>query len=214
MATAVRSNLLSTAPTEGLHTDSSNTGVGKSCLLLRFTEDSFTPSFITTIGIDFKIRTLELDGKRVKLQIWDTAGQERFRTITTVYYRGAMGIMLVYDVTDQKSFDDIKTWFGQVEQHASEDVNRILVANKCDVPPSERAVSFEQGKQLADSIGVPFVEASAKTNVGVEEAFLSVARSIMHRLQAAGGAGNESQAASAVKLDSGGSGGGIKSRCC
>lgn len=73
--------------------------------MLRFSEDSFTPSFITTIGIDFKIRTIDLDGKRVKLQIWDTAGQERFRTITTAYYRGAMGILLVYDVTDEKSFN-------------------------------------------------------------------------------------------------------------
>lgn len=79
--------------------------MGKSCCLLRFSEDSFTPSFITTIGIDFKIRTIELDGKRVKLQIWDTAGQERFRTITTAYYRGAMGILLVYDVTDKRSFE-------------------------------------------------------------------------------------------------------------
>lgn len=82
-----------------------DSGVGKSCCLLRFSEDSFTPSFITTIGIDFKIRTIDLDGKRVKLQIWDTAGQERFRTITTAYYRGAMGILLVYDVTDRKSFE-------------------------------------------------------------------------------------------------------------
>ena len=82
-----------------------DSGVGKSCCLLRFSEDSFTPSFITTIGIDFKIRTIDLDGKRVKLQIWDTAGQERFRTITTAYYRGAMGILLVYDVTDERSFN-------------------------------------------------------------------------------------------------------------
>lgn len=82
-----------------------DSGVGKSCCLLRFSEDSFTPSFITTIGIDFKIRTIELDGKKVKLQIWDTAGQERFRTITTAYYRGAMGILLVYDVTDERSFN-------------------------------------------------------------------------------------------------------------
>jgi Ras-related protein Rab-8A len=85
-----------------------DSGVGKSCCLLRFSEDSFTPSFITTIGIDFKIRTIELDGKRVKLQIWDTAGQERFRTITTAYYRGAMGILLVYDVTDERSFNSRK----------------------------------------------------------------------------------------------------------
>jgi small GTP-binding protein len=85
--------------------------VGKSCCLLRFSEDSFTPSFITTIGIDFKIRTIDLDGKRVKLQIWDTAGQERFRTITTAYYRGAMGILLVYDVTDEKSFNSMAVWY-------------------------------------------------------------------------------------------------------
>lgn len=84
--------------------------MGKSCCLLRFSEDSFTPSFITTIGIDFKIRTIDLDGKRVKLQIWDTAGQERFRTITTAYYRGAMGILLVYDVTDRKSFDSMSSF--------------------------------------------------------------------------------------------------------
>ncbi|KAL5130223.1 Ras-related protein RABE1a [Glycine soja] len=82
-----------------------DSGVGKSCLLLRFSDGSFTTSFITTIGIDFKIRTIELDGKRIKLQIWDTAGQERFRTITTAYYRGAMGILLVYDVTDEASFN-------------------------------------------------------------------------------------------------------------
>jgi nuclear-control-of-ATPase protein 2 len=89
-----------------------DSGVGKSCCLLRFSEDSFTPSFITTIGIDFKIRTIELDGKRVKLQIWDTAGQERFRTITTAYYRGAMGILLVYDVTDERSFNS--TFFNPI----------------------------------------------------------------------------------------------------
>jgi small GTP-binding protein len=90
-----------------------DSGVGKSCCLLRFSEDSFTPSFITTIGIDFKIRTIELDGKRVKLQIWDTAGQERFRTITTAYYRGAMGILLVYDVTDERSFESKSSFLVQ-----------------------------------------------------------------------------------------------------
>lgn len=108
------------------------TGVGKSCLLLRFCDNSFTPSFITTIGIDFKIRTMEVDGERVKLQIWDTAGQERFRTITTAYYRGAMGILLVYDVTDERSFNNIRNWLRNVEQHASPNVNKILVGNKCD----------------------------------------------------------------------------------
>lgn len=186
-----------------------DSGVGKSCLLLRFSEDSFTPSFITTIGIDFKIRTIEIDGKRIKLQIWDTAGQERFRTITTVYYRGAMGILLVYDVTDQKSFENIKTWFGNVEQHASEDVNKILIGNKCDYD-EKRVVSAEQGQALADSLGVPFVEASAKANINVEEAFLSLARQILKRMLTT--SSSEPAGGNGVNLDGGS--GLNKSKCC
>ncbi|EEB05417.1 GTPase Ypt2 [Schizosaccharomyces japonicus yFS275] len=154
-----------------------DSGVGKSCLLLRFSEDSFTPSFITTIGIDFKIRTIELDGKRIKLQIWDTAGQERFRTITTAYYRGAMGILLLYDVTDEKSFENIRTWFSNVEQHASENVFKILIGNKCDCE-EQRQVTYEQGQALAEELGIKFLEASAKTNVNVDEAFFTLAREI------------------------------------
>ncbi|KAF8473116.1 ATP synthase regulation protein NCA2-domain-containing protein [Kalaharituber pfeilii] len=144
-------------------------------------EDSFTPSFITTIGIDFKIRTIELDGKRVKLQIWDTAGQERFRTITTAYYRGAMGILLVYDVTDERSFNNIRTWFSNVEQHATEGVNKILIGNKCDWE-EKRAVTTAQGQQLADELGIPFLEVSAKTNINVEKAFYSLASDIKKRI--------------------------------
>lgn len=116
-----------------------DSGVGKSCLLLRFSDDSFTTSFITTIGIDFKIRTIELDGKRVKLQIWDTAGQERFRTITTAYYRGAMGILLVYDVTDKATFENIRNWIKNIELHASNNVNKMLIGNKADMDPRTRA---------------------------------------------------------------------------
>merc|ERR1712116_1104 len=93
-----------------------DSGVGKTCVLFRFSEDAFNSTFISTIGIDFKIRTIELDGKKIKLQIWDTAGQERFRTITTAYYRGAMGIMLVYDITNEKSFDNIKNWIRNIEE--------------------------------------------------------------------------------------------------
>ncbi|KAF8451339.1 ATP synthase regulation protein NCA2-domain-containing protein [Terfezia claveryi] len=144
-------------------------------------EDSFTPSFITTIGIDFKIRTIELDGKRVKLQIWDTAGQERFRTITTAYYRGAMGILLVYDVTDERSFNNIRTWFSNVEQHATEGVNKILIGNKCDWE-EKRAVSTERGQALADELGIPFLEVSAKSNINVEKAFYSLAQDIKKRI--------------------------------
>lgn len=158
-----------------------DSGVGKSCLLLRFSDDSFTPSFITTIGIDFKIRTIELDGKRIKLQIWDTAGQERFRTITTAYYRGAMGILLVYDVTDERSFKNIRNWFSNIEQHASEGVNKILIGNKCDWV-EKKAITKEQGQQLADEFGIKFLETSAKANINVEEAFFTLARDIKKRL--------------------------------
>ncbi|KAF9936217.1 GTP-binding protein [Mortierella antarctica] len=158
-----------------------DSGVGKSCLLLRFSDDSFTPSFITTIGIDFKIRTIELDGKRIKLQIWDTAGQERFRTITTAYYRGAMGILLVYDVTDERSFSNIRNWFSNIEQHASEGVNKILIGNKCDMP-DKKVISKDQGQALADEFGIKFLETSAKSNICVEEAFFSLARDIKRRM--------------------------------
>ncbi|KAK9762565.1 GTP-binding protein [Basidiobolus ranarum] len=158
-----------------------DSGVGKSCLLLRFSDDSFTPSFITTIGIDFKIRTIDLDGKRIKLQIWDTAGQERFRTITTAYYRGAMGIVLVFDVTDERSFNNVRNWIKNVEQHAHEGVNKIIVGNKCDIE-DKKAITKEQGQTFAEEFGVKYVETSAKANIGVEEAFFSLARDIKKRL--------------------------------
>ncbi|CCO26741.1 GTP-binding protein ypt2 AltName: Full=SEC4 homolog [Rhizoctonia solani AG-1 IB] len=155
-----------------------DSGVGKSCLLLRFCDDAWTPSFITTIGIDFKIRTIELDGKRIKLQIWDTAGQERFRTITTAYYRGAMGILLVYDLVPRT---DIRTWHANVEQHASEGVNKILIGNKSDWV-DKKAITEDQGRALADELGIKFMETSAKANEGVEDAFFTLARDIKTRL--------------------------------
>merc|ERR1711871_1321965 len=119
-----------------------DSGVGKSCLLCRYSEGVFNNNFITTIGIDFKIRTIELDGQKIKLQIWDTAGQERFRTITQAYYRGAMGILLVYDVTDKDSFSNIRVWMRNIEQHANEQVVKILLGNECDNPPDKRMVTF------------------------------------------------------------------------
>ncbi|MEQ2215595.1 hypothetical protein XENOCAPTIV_003047, partial [Xenoophorus captivus] len=131
--------------------------------------------------IDFKIRTVELDGKKIKLQIWDTAGQERFRTITTAYYRGAMGIMLVYDITNEKSFDNIRNWIRNIEEHASADVEKMMLGNKCDMN-DKRQVSKERGEKLAIDYGIKFLETSAKSSINVEEGFLTLARDIMSRL--------------------------------
>jgi len=158
-----------------------DSGVGKSCLLLRFSEDSFAPSFITTIGIDYKIRTIELEGKKIKLQIWDTAGQERFRTITTAYYRSAMGVLLVYDVTDDKSFANIKNWIRNIEQHASENINKVLVGNKCDLM-DKRIIDTQRGQSLADEFKIPFFETSAKNAIKVEDAFISLAKDVKKRI--------------------------------
>ncbi|XP_028095472.1 ras-related protein RABE1c-like, partial [Camellia sinensis] len=140
------------------------------------------PEYQRFARIDFKLRTIELDGKRIKLQIWDTAGQERFRTITTAYYRGAMGILLVYDVTDESSFNNIKNWIKNIEQHASDNVNKILVGNKADMDESKRAVPTSWGQALADEYGIKFFETSAKTNLNVEQVFFSIARDIKQRL--------------------------------
>uniref|UniRef100_A0A3Q2XHH9 Ras-related protein SEC4 n=1 Tax=Haplochromis burtoni TaxID=8153 RepID=A0A3Q2XHH9_HAPBU len=136
---------------------------------------------VSLSGIDFKIRTIELDGKKIKLQIWDTAGQERFRTITTAYYRGAMGIMLVYDITNEKSFDNIKNWIRNIEEHASADVEKMVLGNKCDMN-DKRQVSKERGEKLAIDYGIKFLETSAKSNINVEEGFYTLARDIMARL--------------------------------
>ena len=120
-------------------------GFGKSWWGLRFADDTYTDSYISTIGVDFKIRTVELDGKVIKLQIWDTAGQERFRTITSSYYRGAHGIIVVYDVTDAESFANVKQWLAEIDRYANESVNKLLVGNKSDLA-SKRAVDYATAK--------------------------------------------------------------------
>lgn len=175
-----------------------DSGVGKTCVLFRFSDDAFNSTFISTIGIDFKIRTIELDGKKIKLQIWDTAGQERFRTITTAYYRGAMGIMLVYDITQEKTFENIRNWIRNIEQHASEDVEKMILGNKCDME-DKRVVAKERGEQLAREFNVRFFETSAKANISVEDAFMTIARDIKKKIDSktpAGGAAPKTQGSS------------------
>uniref|UniRef100_A0A8C6TM93 small monomeric GTPase n=1 Tax=Neogobius melanostomus TaxID=47308 RepID=A0A8C6TM93_9GOBI len=179
-----------------------DSGVGKTCLLFRFSEDAFNTTFISTIGIDFKIRTVELDGKKSKTLFYrslDTAGQERFRTITTAYYRGAMGIMLVYDITHEKSFDNIKNWIRNIEEHASSDVERMVLGNKCDMN-DKRQVSKERGEKLAIDYGIKFLETSAKASINVEEAFITLARDIMTRLNRRMNDNNPSSAGGPVKI--------------
>jgi len=161
-----------------------DSGVGKSCLLLRFADDTYTESHISTIGVDFKIRTIQLDGKTIKLQIWDTAGQERFRTITSSYYRGAHGIIVVYDTTDGETFEHVKTWLHEIDRYASENVNKLLVGNKSDLT-SKRAVETETAKEFADSVSIPFLETSAKNATNVEDAFMTMAGEIKKRMASA-----------------------------
>ncbi|EDV29919.1 Ras-related protein Rab-1A [Trichoplax sp. H2] len=158
-----------------------DSGVGKSCLLLRFADDTYTESYISTIGVDFKIRTIELDGKTIKLQIWDTAGQERFRTITSSYYRGAHGIIVVYDVTDQVSFNNVKQWLQEIDRYACENVNKLLVGNKCDLT-SKKVIDYVTAKEYADALDIPFLETSAKNATNVEQAFLTMAAEIKKRM--------------------------------
>ncbi|CAN1333804.1 GTP-binding protein YPTM2, partial [Linum perenne] len=134
-----------------------DSGVGKSCLLLRFADDSYLDSYISTIGVDFKIRTVEQDGKTIKLQI------------------------VVYDVTDQESFNNVKQWLNEIDRYASENVNKLLVGNKSDLT-SNKVVSYETGKALADELGIPFMETSAKNASNVEDAFMAMSAAIKTRM--------------------------------
>ncbi|KAI9533261.1 Ras- protein Rab-13 [Dissostichus eleginoides] len=157
-----------------------DSGVGKTCLIIRFAEDNFNSTYISTIGIDFKVKTIEVEGKKVKLQVWDTAGQERFKTITTAYYRGAMGIVLVYDITDEKSFENIQNWMKSITENASAGVSRMLLGNKCDIE-AKRKVSRETGEKLAKDHGIRFFETSAKSSINVDESFLALALDILQK---------------------------------
>ena len=150
-------------------------GVGKSCLLIRFTEGIFIENYISTIGVDFKIRTIKQDNKTIKLQIWDTAGQERFRAITKSYYHGSHGIVIVYDISDRKTFDKIPDWMEQIKQSDdNEDSCKILIGNKCDLA-SSREVKIEEGEELARHYDIPFMETSAKDSLNVDNLFHTMA---------------------------------------
>lgn len=157
-----------------------DSGVGKSSILSSFADDQFTESHISTIGVDFKITTTSIDNSIVKLQIWDTAGQERFRTITTSYYRGAHGIIVVYDITDRESFDNIKSWLEEIERYGTSNTNIILIGNKSDLP-DKRKVSVEEAESFAEVNEFTFIETSAKTNCNISKMFNNLSREIKER---------------------------------
>ncbi|XP_078096828.1 ras-related protein Rab-26 [Mustelus asterias] len=158
-----------------------DSGVGKTCLLVRFKDGAFLAgSFISTVGIDFRNKVLNVDDVKVKLQIWDTAGQERFRSVTHAYYRDAHALLLLYDVANKTSFDNIQAWLTEIHEYATQDVVIMLLGNKADVA-QERAVKKEAGEKLAKEYGVPFMETSAKTGLNVELAFMAIAKELKHR---------------------------------
>ena len=147
-----------------------NSDVGKSSLLLRYVDSVWSDTFVPTIGVDFKVKTIEIGGKKVKLQIWDTAGQERFRTVVSTYFRGAHGIFLIYDITNRDSFKNLENWLIEIEKNASENVLKILIGNKNDLE-DERDITPDEGKAFANRNGMQFIETSAKMNTNVNEAF-------------------------------------------
>jgi Ras-related protein Rab-8A len=178
-----------------------DSGVGKSSLLIKFAEDRFTNHIMGTIGMDFKVKMLTLGGKRVKLQIWDTAGQERFHTITQQYYRNASAIILVYDVTNEESFNNIRRWAAQIAAHGAEGrADRMLLGNKADRP--ERVIDEARGQALAAEYGIPFLETSAKEGKNVNEAFHTIADTVRIRFQNQESTTSSSATQSSVRLSS------------
>ncbi|EHH64189.1 hypothetical protein EGM_17348, partial [Macaca fascicularis] len=157
-------------------------GVGKSCLLLQFTDKRFQPVHDLTIGVEFGARMITIDGKQIKLQIWDTAGQESFRSITRSYYRGAAGALLVYDITRRDTFNHLTTWLEDARQHSNSNMVIMLIGNKSDLE-SRREVKKEEGEAFAREHGLIFMETSAKTASNVEEAFINTAKEIYEKIQ-------------------------------
>ncbi|XP_016830645.2 ras-related protein Rab-26 isoform X1 [Cricetulus griseus] len=158
-----------------------DSGVGKTCLLVRFKDGAFLAgTFISTVGIDFRNKVLDVDGMKVKLQIWDTAGQERFRSVTHAYYRDAHALLLLYDITNKDSFDNIQAWLTEIQEYAQQDVVLMLLGNKVD-STQERVVKREDGEKLAKEYGLPFMETSAKTGLNVDLAFTAIAKELKHR---------------------------------
>jgi small GTP-binding protein len=148
-----------------------DTTVGKTCFLMKYTDKTFQDIHMATIGLDYRLKSMKLkSGKNIKLQIWDTAGQDRFRAITKNYYKGSHGIILIYDVTNIQTFENVKSWVNQIREEASTNVIIYIAANKIDIE-DERKVTKEEGEKLAQELGFPFMETSAKSGININETF-------------------------------------------
>lgn len=174
-----------------------DTGVGKSCLLLQFTDNKFQPVHDLTIGVEFGARNITINNKTIKLQVWDTAGQESFRSITRSYYRGAAGALLCYDITRRETFNHLTSWLEDARRHANDNMVIMLVGNKSDLD-KRRVVSTEEGETFARDNGLIFLETSAKTSANVEEAFVRTAQLIYEKIQS--GAFDITTESSGIKL--------------
>ena len=165
-----------------------DSGSGKTCLLLRLTEDCFPATYIATVGVDVKVKIVEVEEKQIKLQIWDTAGQERYNSLAQSYYRTAEGVLIAFDCTDEASFNNVTKWLLQIQMLAEPDISKVLICTKCD--RQDRAVSVQQGEALARELEVQYFETSALGNVNVVEALHYLAKEVKNaRLGRQGEAG-------------------------
>ena len=156
-----------------------DSGVGKSCILLRFADDTFTENYYSTIGVDFRFKCVDIGERKCKLQIWDTAGQERFKTVTSAYYRGADGIIIVFDQTDKESFNNIQHWIEDISRYSTEEPAKIIIANKDDMPEDRKIVKNEDINELEKNTGLEVIKTSAKTGENVEYAFKKLAQQLI-----------------------------------
>jgi len=160
-----------------------NTGVGKTCIVLRYVQGKFVMHTASTIGASFMIKKLFLDNTRLTLQIWDTAGQERFRSMGPMYYRGAAAAIIVFDITSEESFTHLHQWVDELRKNSDEEIVLAIACNKSDLS-AQRAVAFKRAKEYAESVGAVVYETSAKANKGIEELFVDLARQILARKSA------------------------------
>ena len=159
-----------------------NSYVGKTCILLRFSEDTYKDDYEVTIGLNYRIKTLNIDNNPIRMQIWDTSGEEKFKAIAKNFYRGAHGVLLIYDICEKNSFLDVKSWIEQIiENTDNDDIVMILCGNKCDME-KERNISRNEGENLANSYKIPFFECSAKENINIDEIFNTMAKNIYEKV--------------------------------